>query len=172
MNALVARSITRNTAVMLGSQGVTWISSLILMMVLPRAVGSENYGRLYLALSLTMIAQVVIDFGAPYFIPKEIARNPGSAPKLLADATAARFLLWAATLVLMTGFSLAAGYPAAVTEIIVILGVGKLWEGASRILRCGYQGIEQMEIPSLASIVERVFLTAAGVTALDRKSVV
>ena len=86
-------SIAKNTTVMMGSQLVTWISTFILMLFLPRYLGSVDYGRLYLAMSLTMIFQIVIDFGGSYYIAKEISRSREHAPTLVADSIGMRILL-------------------------------------------------------------------------------
>jgi O-antigen/teichoic acid export membrane protein len=86
MSKDIATSIARNATVMMGSQVVTWVSSFVLMMFLPRYLGSEDYGRLYLAMSIAMIAQVFVDFGGAYYIAKEIARHRDRAPSLIADS--------------------------------------------------------------------------------------
>src|SRR6266404_2680946 len=93
-----ATSITKNTTVMMTSQMITWISSFILMMFLPRYLGSDEYGRLYLAISITMIFQIIIEFGGNYSIPKEVSRHPERAPALAANFIGLRVLLWACSL--------------------------------------------------------------------------
>ena len=73
MSQEIARSIARNTGVMMFSQVITWMSSFVLMLFLPRYLGSEEYGRLYLAISIALIAQMVIEYGGPYFLAKEVS---------------------------------------------------------------------------------------------------
>ncbi len=161
-----ATSIAKNTTIMMGSQGITWLSSFVLMLFLPRYLGSEDFGRLYLAISLTMIFQIVIDFGGPYYIAKEIARYRERAPFIIANSLALRGLLWALSLVAMLAVAMAADYSGVVVGLVLILGVAKLWEAAGRVFNSSFQAFEMMQYPSLGAIVERVFIMMAGVAAL------
>lgn len=161
-----ATSIAKNTTVMMASQAVTWISSFVLMLFLPRYLGSEEYGRLYLAISLTMMFQIIIDFGGSYFIAKEVSRERSKAPALMINSIALRGILWIFSLLILGLISIAAGYSPMVTALIFILGFAKLWEGTSRVLVSCFQGFELMQYPSLGAITERVFIMAAGIGAL------
>jgi len=166
MSKEIASSIARNATVMMGSQVVTWISTFILMVFLPRYLGSEEYGRLYLAMSVAMIAAVFVDFGGAYSISKEIARDRTQAPSIIADSIGLRMGLSVVSIVVLAVFAWAAGYGWEVRWLILILGVAKLWEGPLGVLSAAFQGFEQMSNRSIVAIVERVFLTAVGVGAL------
>jgi TRAP transporter 4TM/12TM fusion protein len=162
----IMKSLTRNASFMFGSQAMTWISSFVLMMFLPRYLGSEEYGRLFLAISMTMIFEVMINFGGQYHITKETARAPGNAPHILVNSVVLRTALWVMSIAAMVIVSILAGYPATVRNLIIILGVAKLWESISWVMRWCFQGFEQMEYPAAGSLVERLLLTIAGVGAL------
>src|SRR5258707_7971169 len=166
MSFSAVTSITKNTMVMMSSQLITWVSSFILMMFLPRYLASEDYGRLYLAISIGMIFQIVIEFGGNYFIPKEISRHPGRAASLAMNFIGIRTGLWACSVIVMIVLAYVAGYSGQVRILILIIGIAKLWEGAGGVLRNCMQGFEKMEYASLAIIAERLFLTLVGVTAL------
>lgn len=162
----IAASVARNTGSMLIAQIITWASSFVLMLFLPRYLGSAGYGRLYLAMSVAMMFQMLIEFGGPYLIAKEVSREPNSTPSLLANSIAIRAGLWVVSIVSMILLCLAAGYPAAVTVLILILGTSKLWEGAGRVLAGCFQGFEMMQYPARGAIVERLSVALCGVTAL------
>ena len=80
-----AKSVVRNTAIMMTAQVITWLSSFVLMMFLPKYLGSSGYGELYLAVSITTMFQVIIEFGGQYHITKEISRSREAAPNILAN---------------------------------------------------------------------------------------
>ena len=166
MSKEIATSIARNAAVMMGSQVVTWISTFILMVFLPRYLGSEEYGRLYLAMSVAMIAAVFVDFGGAYYIAKEIARDRTQAGAIVADSIGLRLGLSSLSIVVLFLFAWVAGYSWEVRGLILILGAAKLWEGPLGVLSAAFQGFEQMAHRSVVAIVERVFLTVVGVCAL------
>jgi O-antigen/teichoic acid export membrane protein len=166
MSHEIVRSITRNTSVMMVSQTITWISSFILMLVLPRYLGTEDYGRLYLAISLSMISQAVIEFGGPFLVAKEIARGSEKAASMLSNSLVLRAVLWLISTISIVAISFILGYSTEVKYLIFILGVSKLWEGSGRVITSCFQGFEMMQYPSLGAIVERVFVAALGVYAL------
>lgn len=150
----------------MGSQLITWVSSFVLMMFLPRYLGSEDFGQLYLAISLTMILQVVVDFGGTFFISKEVARSHANAPVLVANSFGLRMMLWAVSILPLIAFCIVVGYSETVTTLIVILGFSKLWECLGKVLEATCQGFEMMEYPSLGNIAERLLLTSVAVTVL------
>ena len=166
MNNDIAQSVARNTTIMMGSQIITWASSFALMLFLPRYLGSEEYGRLFLAISVTWIIQIFIEFGGNYYIVKEISRSPEAAPGLLSNSIALRVILWVVSLAAMAVFTTFIGYSMDVKALLLVLGISKLWEGSGRVLCNCYQGLQLMQFPSAGAIVERVFVTTAGITAL------
>lgn len=166
MSLDVAKSVTKNTAVMMGSQVITWVSSFVLMLFLPRYLGSVDYGRLYLAMSVTVIFEIIIDFGGRYSVTKDISRSRDNAAQILTNALAIRVVLWIAVMAALIGFMYIAGYPENVRMLIVIFGFAMLNESARKVLYSGYQGFELMKYPALGNIAERVFTMVFGVAAL------
>jgi len=166
MSPGATQSVSRNATVLLGSQMVTWASTFILMIFLPRYLGSEEYGRLYLAMSLAMMTQVFIEFGGAFYIAKEIAKTPEKAPSLIANSVGLRVFLSLLSIVALFVFTVVSGYPPRVRLLIVILSIAKLWEGSLAVYISTFQGFERMEYRSISTITERMVLTAIAVPAL------
>ena len=162
----VAKSVARNTFIMMSAQVITWASSFVLMLFLPKYLGSSRYGELYLAISITMMFQVIIEFGGQYHITKEVSRSHNSAPNILVNSAISRIFLWVISIILMLLFSRVAGYAWQVLILIIILGTAKLWEGINSLLRNCYQGFELMEYPSIGSVAERIFLMVTAISFL------
>lgn len=166
MKSEIGKSIARNLSIMFGSQTITWVSSFLLLLFLPRYLGSEDYGRLYLALSIKMMLGLFIDFGGNFLIPKEVARSSETGKKVLNSYIVLRILLWILAIGIVMLFSKLMGYSEHVHLLILILAFGKLFEGGSSALFAYFQGIERMEYPSLGSIVERIFIALFSIAAL------
>jgi O-antigen/teichoic acid export membrane protein len=162
----VRESVARNMSVMFGAQVVTWGSSFMLLYFLPRYLGPEDFGRLYLALSVKMILGLLVDFGGNYLIPKEVARSESKGAKMLSSYILFRIALWVLSLGLVLLFSQVMGYSEHVYVLILILIVGKLWEGGTTALGAYFEGIEKMEYPSIGKIVEKVFVAFVASAAL------
>lgn len=159
-------TVARNISVMFGAQSVTWISGFILLMFLPRYLGSEDYGRLYLALSIKMILGLLIDFGGNYLIPKEVARSREGGGKIMSSYVMIRVLLWVLSVGVIMLVSDLLGYSDHVYMLIMILIVAKLFEGFTTALSAYLQGIQRMEYESLGMITERVFVAILSIIAL------
>jgi len=162
----IGKSVARNMSVMFGAQVITWASSFLLLYFLPRYLGSEDFGRLYLALSIKMMLGLVIDFGGNYLIPKEVARSEEKGAQILNSYIMLRIVLWILSIGLILLFSDLLGYSRHVHLLILILAIAKLWEGGTTAFSAYFQGTEQMEYPSIGKIVERLFVSGTAVCAL------
>ena len=162
----IGKSVAQNVSVMFGAQVVTWGSSFLLLYFLPRYLGPEDFGRLYLALSIKMILGLFIDFGGNYLIPKEVARSQKKGEIILSSYILFRIALWTLSIGLILLFSNLLGYSQHVHLLIIILVIAKLWEGGSTALNAYFEGIEKMEYPSIGKIAERVFVAIFAVGAL------
>lgn len=166
MKSQISNSVARNFSIMFVAQMVNWVSSFVLLMFLPRYLGSEDYGRLYLALSIKMMVGLFIDFGGNFLIPKEVARSEEEGQKVLNSYLVLRILLWAISIGSVVVIANWLGYSEHVNLLIIILVIGKLWEGASKALKAYFQGIERTEYPSIGRVIERMFVAAFSVAAL------
>jgi O-antigen/teichoic acid export membrane protein len=166
MSVEIAKSVSKSVAVLTGTQIITYVSSFILMIFLPRYLGPEEYGRLYLGMSMTGIFTIFVELGCRYSIAKAVARDPRSAGSILVNAVGIRIFFWLASFAALMILTQILNYSDEVKAIMFILGFGILGGGIREVLRSFFQGLERMEYPSYAAIVDRAFMTVAGVTAL------
>jgi len=168
MNYSIAKSIVKNTSAMMSGQVITWVSGFVLLLLLPRYLGSQAFGRLYLAISIQLIFQWLIDYGGANYVPKGVARDQSheSVSELMTDSTLLRIGLWFISLVLTLTLCLFAKYSFTEIVLIMVLGISNLWTNMTTLLRECYQGFEAMKYPSIASIIERIFLMLTAVPAL------
>ncbi|MCH8567120.1 MAG: flippase [Balneolales bacterium] len=162
----IGKSVAQNVSVMFGAQVVTWGSSFLLLYFLPRYLGPEDFGRLYLALSIKMILGLLIDFGGNYLIPKEVARSEKKGAAILSSYLMLRIVLWILSIGLILLISKLLGYSQHVHLLILILIIAKLWEGGTSAFSAYFQGIEKMKYPSMGTIVEKLFVAFFAVGAL------
>ncbi|MGO9480406.1 MAG: flippase [Candidatus Kryptoniota bacterium] len=168
MSYSIAKSIVKNTTIMMSAQMITWVSGFILLLFLPRYLGSKAFGELYLAMSIQIICQWLIDYGGANYISKEIARDriSGHVAGLMTDSAVLRLGLWSLTLVLTLALCIFAKYAVTVTILIMTLGISNVWGNMTTLLRECYQGFEEMKYPSIGAVAERSFLMLTAVLAL------
>ncbi len=162
----IAKSLFKNSALMMMAQAATWVSGLVLLMVVARYLGSADYGYLYLALSIQTICQWVIDYGGQNYIPKEVSRKKTDSSDLMTQSMLLRMGLWVLSMIVTFALCLVANYSTRVIILIMVLVFSNLWVNLTLLLRSGYQGFEDMKYPSLATVVDRGLLTITVVPAL------
>ena len=162
----VATSITKNITVMGGAQIVTWASSFVLLIFLPRYLGDAAYGRLFFAISSTALAGMIIELGLGTLFAKEIARDRTKAPTYLLNGAILKTLLWLLFFPCLMLFVVRSGYPRETVDVVIILGVKIILGELTTLVNRIFQSHERLEYRSYAVIVERVFVSAAGVTML------
>ena len=74
MNAGAGQSVSRNVFILSIRQILTWSSTFLLLLFLPRYLGPVEYGKLYLGVSVVTMFALLIDFGGRYSITKEVSR--------------------------------------------------------------------------------------------------
>jgi O-antigen/teichoic acid export membrane protein len=162
----IAKGVARNTSIMLFQQVITWASTFLLMLFLPRYLGPVEYGKLFLALSITQIFQTLISYGGGYLVAKDVSRSRQDTAQILVDAVSFRLIFGIVAIACMVFFSYWVEYPGTVKVLLVISGLTLLWQGGSTALYASYQGHELMQYTSAAAVVDRVFVSIVGVIAL------
>jgi O-antigen/teichoic acid export membrane protein len=166
MNIDIANSVAKNTVVQMAQQLVTWASSFLLMLFLPRYLGPVDYGRLYLAMSVSAIFLMLIDFDGRIGVAKRIARSPEEAAQITVNAFGFRTLFWIVSFAGMMAFAFVADYPMTVRILMLIFAIEIFWLGLRTVLWGLFLGNEMMNYSTAGNITERVFISAVGITAL------
>lgn len=161
-----ATSIAKNTTVMMGSQIITWASSFVLMIFLPRYLGAEDFGRLYFALSTGGLIGAAISLGIGEFLVKEVARDRSKAGSFLANAVALRTVAWVLLFIIVIGYVRLTS-DSQITLLLVIFSacatlLGSLAELGYRV----FQSFERLKYRSVAIIVQQVSAAALSLALL------
>ncbi len=116
----------RTGLALLSGTGLTWLSSLAMLLVMPRAVGAEGLGIYATALTISGLAGLVAACGMPQVIIREVARRPDEASSIVGHALASRLLIWCALVLLGTPLAFAVfeeGYARLVLGLVVVRSV-------------------------------------------------
>ena len=166
MSSDLKKSISKNVAVLAITRIVTWSSTFVLMLFLPRYLGPVEYGRFFLGFSVVSIFALLIEFGGSYSITKSISRNREMVSHILVDSIAIRIFLWIVSFAAVVAYGFFAGYHTTVKIVIIIFGIGMLWSGARSVLWSCFRGFEMLKYPSYGAIAETVFIAVVGISAV------
>ena len=150
MNPLI--SIVRNWSVLAVAQVVSSLIGLALMVFVSRNLGDAAFGNLYLALTLTTIVGVLVDFGLSQVVARAVARERALARTYFRRAAAVIAVGGAVLYVATVVVSQSLGYTADVRILILILGLLMVTEGFSQLFAALFQAHEKMLVPAIARV--------------------
>lgn len=136
------------------------------MMFLPRMLGPVKYGRIYLAEMITAMFIVVVQYDGRLSIARRISRNREQAGDILVNSLSFRAGLWLLSFTAMMFFAFFADYPGPVKIILLLFGIEMLWVAARTVMAGIFLGFEITGYTAVGAIAERLFVSAAGITAL------
>ncbi|HEV8674872.1 MAG TPA: flippase [Methylomirabilota bacterium] len=161
-------SILRNSSLLVSAQVVASLIAMALMVLVSRVLGDVEFGRLHLALSLTMIFGVVVEFGLSQVVARAVAQERARAGPYLRKAAGLVMVLGALFYGGLVGAAHLLGYTAEVRWLALILGVLMVTEATSQLLGALFQAHEQMLVPALARVAGNAFTLAVVVPLLLR----
>ncbi len=118
--------ILRTGLALLSVQGITWASSLVSILVIPRFLGASTlgaYSTIYTAASLISLGAA---FGSANEVVKRVARDREGAANVIAHTLAIRLGLWALATLLCLAVAIAVrpGATTMLAFVLILLGGG------------------------------------------------
>jgi O-antigen/teichoic acid export membrane protein len=148
-------------------QGVSWIGSAVLAVVLPRFLGDVGLGKFGFAMALVLLVGLLANLGTSTYLMKELARDPSRAPLLTGNA-----LLMRIPLVLVAASSAVAAtllvHADATTRVLVFVLCGWiLLDSARGVVQGALQGLHLMRpLAVYPAVSNSIFMAAATWLAL------
>src|SRR6185503_1023777 len=84
----------RTIGALVSIQGITWTSSLVSVLVVPRFLGESRYGVLTTAWAVAGIVVLLASWGTTNQVVKQVAREPETARDFAAHTLALRLMIW------------------------------------------------------------------------------
>jgi len=167
------RRALKNTAIQAASQLITWTLSWILLVILPRKLGDANFGKLFFALSYSMIFSQLINLGVNTFLVREVAvlhpapelpatentRRRNALRALISNVFTLKVALAFVVYALQSALIFVLPYDAATRTAVLIIGLGTCVGAIGQTLGGVFQGLENMLGPNLAVILEKTITT-------------
>ncbi len=165
------RRVIKNTLIQAASQLVTWTLSWALLILLPRYLGDEGFGKLFFALSYTLIFGTLINFGIHTYLVKQVAvlrtddHDDGprtemrELEKLLGNVLLMKLVFSVAAYLLMCSLIFVLPYDALTRQAVCILAISTCIGSITLATGTVFQGLEEMVMPNVALIAEKVLTT-------------
>lgn len=160
-------TIIDNIVALMLRQALTWsLTAVLMVFFLPRYLGDEGLGKITLAISVTMILQVLTNMGTAIFTVKEVALDRSRVSELLWNAYGIR---------LASGIALASVLVVVVRHlalepdakaVLYIAGATMIIMGLDKAQIAVIQGLEKMRWIGAAEVVNKATVMALGIAVL------
>lgn len=159
-------NIARNTSYYTLALILQKVVSFTYFVIIARALGPEDLGKYYFALSLTTIAAVFIDLGLSNVSTRETAKRPEAAGQYLNTVLGLKLplalLVWL-SLVLMVNL---AGYPDLTRLLVYLASACMILDSFTLTFFSLSRGFHNLKFESLASVAYQLIVLAFGLTTL------
>src|SRR4030088_1175341 len=155
--------LTRNLAVLAGSQVVTWSLGLLWTIFIPRALGPRGLGELTIATAVTGVIAVISGFGLGTLMVKEIARDHAQAAPLVGSALLVRAGV-SLPAVAAVGLYIVFAHASSEQSFVLWLAAASMVIGLlTQPFQSAFQGIERMEYLAYGDILLKAVMSLAGI---------
>jgi O-antigen/teichoic acid export membrane protein len=149
-------------------QGLSWIGSAALVVLLPRYLGDVNLGRLGLALAISSFAAFGANLGISVHLTKEMARAPERAPELVGLGLITRVPLSLASAALTVVFVHVANYDQTTRELVYVLCGWVLLDSVRAVAQGALQGMHRMgSLAAFPAVANTLYAVGAAVLLLN-----
>jgi O-antigen/teichoic acid export membrane protein len=152
------RRAVGNTAIMLVAQLITWSATLVTTAALGAWLGVADFGVLYLAMSLSLLFAVLVEFGLNQQLVRAIARDPELAGPYLVNALAIKLALSLVAYLMILGLTFVLGYDAQARLVIAVYSLILAFSGTATTFTAVYQGTQRVIYAAVGTVVEKVLV--------------
>ena len=161
------RRVARNTVVLLFAQFISYLLAFFYTIYMARYLGPEEYGIIALAIAVTAIYSILIDFGIQQFLVKDIAGDRDLAGRHIINACAIKVVLAVVAYGLMAITINLLGYTQSAIIIIYTLGIATVVNSFSQTFLSFSWALEKMEYLAGGQIIGALALTLGIVLAVQ-----
>jgi O-antigen/teichoic acid export membrane protein len=147
--------LAKNTGIMMVSQVISWSITVLLVFIVPRYLGPDNYGTINLGWSLFGIISVFAVFGMDMLLTKTIARTPEKLNQLLGQSILMRMVLFLIGIVGLILYISVVGYEKDTILLIFLTGIPVFIGVLSSGISASIQALERIEFIAIANIVAK-----------------
>lgn len=158
--------VVRNASYMMLSQLATWSMTIVFVVIVPRLLGSTNFGEFTLAESIWLIASIVAFFGLETHLTKTIAREPERTSVLFSSSIVNVTLNFVLTFGGVIAFAFLSGYPAERIQLIALIGIAYYANVISATTMSTLNGLERLDLISKTFTLNKGIHTVFAICAL------
>lgn len=162
----MSSTIYKNTAFLAFSEIIAKVLQLILFVYAARLLDQQSFGKFNFALSLSIIAIIIADFGVNYYVIREIARDKKKVNLYFINAFVLKLGTAAVTYLLVVAFLNLLQYPAGTKEVVYAIWIFTILSTFTDLFYSVFRAFEVMIFDAVLKIARMLILTSAGMYVL------
>jgi O-antigen/teichoic acid export membrane protein len=143
------------------------VISFSYFIIIARAIGPEDLGKYYFAISLTTMFAIFIDLGFANVLMREIPRDRANAQKILSTILAAKLPLAAVAVLAVSALINFLGYPETTIILVYISSISMLLDSFTLAFYSVVRGFHNLTFESAGSLVFQAIIFISGVIVLE-----
>lgn len=145
--------LVKNTLYSALTNALQFLTNIIILVLLARPLGAEEFGRLLLAISFCSIFGILVEFGFTWYATKEVSQRSDSARAIAGMVFNSQLVLGLGASVLATVFALILGYPLKTVIIIGIIWISTILSTLTDTLRSVFKGLNRFQFETLLNFI-------------------
>lgn len=159
-------NIARNTSYYTLALIIQKIVSFTYFVIIARALGPDDLGKYYFAISFTTIFAILIDLGFSNVLTREVAKKPEVAQKYLGNILGLKIPLAIMTFGIVAVLSWVFDYPDLTRTLILISSISMIFDSFTLTFFAIMRGHHNLRYESITSIVFQLIVLASGLFSL------
>lgn len=140
------RLVARNASLLVGAQVIAAPLSALVNVVAARALGPEDFGRLYLATTYAAFAMLFVEWGQGGSLTALVAREPARVGELLGSGLAWRAAALPVVALALAVLCLALGYDRAFFGVLAMVLLASACATVSACCQDAFRGLERADV--------------------------
>lgn len=159
-------SLFRNFVALVGAEAFSKVITFGAFAYLARICGPAGFGYVEWSAAILMCASLIVDQGFSSYGAREIAKDPASTGKFVAEIVSARFLLAALSFAAIVAFAFAFVWEESVLKLVLAYGLS-LWT-LPLLLQWVFQGHDRMKLVAITQLIRQTVFVAVVITLVRR----
>jgi O-antigen/teichoic acid export membrane protein len=162
----IQQKIARNTLLLTGTELLSRVMSLVLLILVARRLGPVMMGIYVFGLTFVRLLEILVDFGLDRFIQREIGRRPEQSGRLFSQVfilKLAIYLIGAGAVFLLGNFLIAEPLK---RWVVWILSLTIFFRSQANSTNAFFRATQKVKYESVVVVTQRLAYTSAGVAAI------
>jgi len=160
-------NIAKNTSYFTIALIIQKIISFSYFIIIARALGPDDLGKYYFAISFTTIFAIFIDLGFANVLTREVAKKPEDAQKLLGSVISMKIPLTAVAVGLIVVLINILDYPQITRELVYLSTFCVVLDSFSLTFYSAIRGFHNLKYESMGSVVFQLIVLVSGLVILN-----